>query len=46
MDTQIKVSNDTIEKLRKLLGSINGIKSTKDLYSICISQVLNNGIKG
>ena len=46
MDTEIKVSNDTLEKFRKLLGSINGIKSTRDLYSICISNVLNNGLKG
>ena len=46
METKQTTSEETVEKLKKLLSSINGIKSTKDLFSLCIHQTLHHGIKG
>ncbi len=46
MNKEKILSNDTIQKLRNLLGSVNGIKGNLDLYSICINQSLHGKIKG
>ena len=46
MTKEIILSNDTIQKLRKLLGSMNGLKGNLDLYSLCINQTKHNKIKG
>lgn len=36
------LSNETIEKLRKLLGRFNSSGTSLDIYSLCIKEKLNN----
>lgn len=43
MDTEKKtLSNETSEKLRKLLGSFSTPGYVLDMYSLCIKEKLNN----
>jgi hypothetical protein len=46
MDTEKKtLSDETIEKLRKLLGSFNTNGCGLDMYSLCIKEKLSNMVK-
>ena len=40
MDIDTSFSNETIRKLRKLLGSFNNPKVKLDMYNICIDKTL------
>jgi len=43
METEKKaLSNDTSEKLRKLLGTFSNPGYVLDMYSLCIREKLNN----
>ncbi len=45
MDTETVLSNDTIDKLKYLLGGFNTFGSNIDVYSICIKKSLNDKMK-
>ncbi len=40
MNTETALSNDTIEQLRKLLGSFNNFERQIDMYTLCINKTL------
>ncbi len=45
MNTNTKLSDETIKKLRKLLGSLKKPGLVLDMYSLCINEKLNNTVK-
>ncbi len=45
MNTDTTLSNETVEKLRKLLGSLNSPGNVLDIYSLCIKEKLKNAAK-
>jgi hypothetical protein len=40
------LSNDTIEKLKKLLGNLKVTGVKLDLYALNVRKLLNNSVKG
>lgn len=42
MDTDKIISDETVDKLRYLLGSFNTFGNNVDVYSICIKKSLND----
>ncbi len=45
MSTEITLDNNTIEKLKSLLGSFGSLGSNVDLYSLCIRQKLRGKLE-
>ncbi len=45
MNTEIPLSNDTIEKLKSLLSEFNTFGHQADMYSLCIKNTLKSDIK-
>ncbi len=41
MSSEILLSNDTIKKLKSLLGNFNTFGNKIDMYSLCIKNTLN-----
>ncbi len=44
MSTETKLSDETIEKLKKLLGGFSPFGSSPDIYFICISKMLKTKV--
>lgn len=40
MNTETALSNDTVIKLKKLLGSFNSFGKQIDMYTLCINKTL------
>ena len=40
MDTETALSNDTIQKLKKLLEGFNSFECQEDMYTLCINNSL------
>ncbi len=45
MEKNELITNETIEKLKSLLNSFNGIDSHIDIYSMCIKEKLKEKLK-
>ncbi len=45
MKKETAVSNETVRKLKSLLGSFNGINSNIDMYTLCIRKKLKEKLK-
>ena len=45
MNSEYALKNNTIEKLKYLLGNFNSLRSNIDIYSQCIKKSLNENEK-
>ncbi len=45
MNNETVLRNDTVSKLKVLLGSLNSIHSNIDMYSLCIKKTLEEKLK-
>lgn len=45
MKMEISLTNDTIEKLKVILGNINTFGNKIDMYSLCIKNTLKSNVK-
>jgi len=44
MNTEILLSEDTIEKLKSLLGNFNKFENQTDMYALCIKNTLKSSV--
>lgn len=45
MKKETVLTDDTVRRLKSLLGSFNGINSNIDMYSLCIKKTLKEKLK-